>query len=69
MIQLNADERRRAVQLALGRIFRIMSRPAEPGDAEQYEAARQVVIECAPALPADWIPNYARDRNSGAQGD
>lgn len=68
-IELSLDERQRAMQLALGRIFRLMSRPEQPGDVEQYEAARRVVTEVAPALVPDYVPNYARDRNRGAQGD
>ena len=58
-----------AVELALGRIFRLMSRPFQPGDIEQYEAARRVVLECAGITPADYTHDYGRDRLKGAQGD
>jgi hypothetical protein len=58
------------VQLALGRIFLLLSRPEQPGDAEQYEAARAVVLSHAPpSIAIDHLPNWIRDRNRGAQGD
>jgi hypothetical protein len=56
------------VQLALGRIFRLMSRPAQDGDVEQYEAARRVVLDHTDNVVADYSPNYARDHNRGAAG-
>jgi hypothetical protein len=60
----------REVQLALGRIFLLGSRPTQPGDVEQYEAARAVVLAHFPAdMPIDHAPNWVRDRNKGAQGD
>jgi hypothetical protein len=34
------------VQMALGRIFALMSRPFQEGDVEQYEKARGVVLDC-----------------------
>ena len=58
-----------AVRLALGRIFSLMVRPAQPGDVEQYETCRRVVLDNTEDLPADYIPNWARDRNRGAAGD
>ena len=58
-----------AVQHALGRIFRLMSRPEQPGDAEQYEQARAVILAHAPAdISLDYLPNWVRDRNKGAAG-
>lgn len=58
-----------AVQLALGRIFRLMSRPEQPGDAEQYEAARAVILAHVPAgVVPDYAPNWIRDRFKGAAG-
>lgn len=57
------------VKLALGRIFRLLSRPEQPGDAAQYEAARVVILTQAPAATAvDHMPNWIRDRNKGAMG-
>jgi hypothetical protein len=62
------------VQLALGRIFRLMSRPEQTADAAQYEACRALIIDAYEAahggMPQpDWEPDYARDRWAGAQGD
>lgn len=41
--QLTGDNAR-IVELALGRIFRMGSRPAQPGDAAEYERCRAVVM-------------------------
>ena len=58
------------VQLALGCIFRLLSRREQPGDAARYEAARAVVLSSAPAeMATDHMPNWIRDRNKGAAGD
>ena len=58
------------VRLALGRIFRLMSRPAQPGDAEQYEACRALILDASEGIDVtDRAPNYVRDRLRGAQGD
>jgi hypothetical protein len=56
------------VQMALGRIFKLMSRPTQPGDVEQYEKARAVVLAYSDEPKLDWVPNYCRDRLRGAQG-
>lgn len=37
-------EERVAVTLAIGRLFRILSRPYQLGDEEQYERCRAVVM-------------------------
>lgn len=57
-----------AVQLAIGRIFRLASRLAQPGDVAEYERCRAVILD-ASEMPEDRAPNYARDRLKGAQGD
>ena len=57
------------MQLALGRIFRLLSRPYQPGDVSQYEAARAAVLAHSPTPAPDYTPNYARDWNRGALGD
>jgi hypothetical protein len=61
------------VQLALGRIFLLASRPAQPGDVEQYERARKVVLDAADEFQITPGPDYehcwVRDRFKGAQGD
>ena len=56
-----------AVRLAIGRIFSLASRPEQPGDVEQYERCRAVILDCSEA-PQDHAPNYQRDRLKGAQG-
>lgn len=64
------DREKRAAELALGRIFRMLSRPYRPGDVEEYERCRGIVLDMAgPAAVEAWVPNYARDRGKGAQGD
>ena len=57
-----------AVEMALGRIFRIMSRPTQPGDVAEYERCRAIILDLAgdPVIP--YSPNYARDRMLGAAG-
>lgn len=66
------------VNLSLGRIFRMGSRPTQPGDVADYERCRKIILdELDPAIPAfefarvpqDVEPNYARDRLRGAAGD
>ena len=66
---LTDDERRRAVGLAIGRLFSLTLRPSKPGDVEQYEVWRRVILECAPEVHPDYTPSYVRDRNKGAAGD
>ena len=58
------------VSLALGRIFRLLSRPEQPGDIAAYERCRVVVLTAIdPPLFVDRAVNYARDREKGAAGD
>jgi hypothetical protein len=58
------------VKLALGRIFRLMSRAFEPGDVAQYEACRALILDASEGIDVtDRAPNYVRDRMKGAQGD
>jgi len=62
----------KAAELALGRIFWMGSRPTQSGDVEEYERCRQIVLDvlCPDGqMPADYEPNWARDRLRGAQGD
>lgn len=56
------------VKMALGRMFQMMMRPAQPGDVEMYNAIRSIVMNHAEHRP-EWVPNYARDRLLGAAGD
>lgn len=67
------EELETLVKLALGRIFRLGSRPTQPGDVEQYEFCRSLIMDATELLrenpPKDTRPNWVRDRNKGAQGD
>jgi hypothetical protein len=49
------------VQMALGRIFRLMSRPARDGDIQQYAMARKVILDAAEARGMDISAGYAHD--------
>lgn len=57
------------INLAIGRIFRMMSRPGQPGDVADYERCRALILSQLPDAATDYRPNYARDRLIGAQGD
>jgi hypothetical protein len=63
-------EKTKLAQLALGRIFRLASRPAQPGDIEEYHRCRAIILDALePSDTPDYILNWARDRLKGAQGD
>lgn len=65
----NPDGPSTLAELALGRIFLLGSRPFQPGDIEEYERCRAIVLDAVGRdMPADYKPNYARDRLRGAQG-
>lgn len=64
-----SENRRKEVDLALGRIFRMGSRPNRPGDVAEYERCRMIILNATDPVTADWTPNYTRDRNKGAAGD
>jgi hypothetical protein len=68
---MTETERSRAVGLALGRILRLGARPEQPGDIEEYERCRRVILGAigTEAAYVDRRTNYARDRLRGAQGD
>ena len=59
---------RQVIRLAIGRMFRIASRPFQLGDAAEYERCRGIILDLS-ETPKDTTPNYARDRLCGAQGD
>lgn len=64
------DVERAAVSLAIGRILRLASRPAQPGDIAQYEEARSLILKLVPEQSGLYTgPNWARDRLKGASGD
>lgn len=62
-------ETKKLVDLAIGRILRMGSRPTQPGDAEEYERCRAIIMEHAPPATADYEVSWARDRLKGAAGD
>lgn len=58
------------VDRAIGRIFGMMQRPEQAGDAAEYWRCRSVILDLIGGeLPEDGQPCYVRDRNKGAQGD
>ena len=57
------------VDLAIGRILRLGSRPTQPGDIEQYERARAVILAELGNRVEAYRHNWARDRLLGAAGD
>lgn len=59
-------EVRAAALLAVGRILRLASRPSRPGDVEEYERCRAVIMDASDPPAPDYRPNYARDRGRGS---
>ena len=57
------------VELAIGRIFRLMSRPERPDDCADYERCRAIITDMCEPVQSDYAPSYARDRLKGAAGD
>jgi len=41
---MTEQQRRRAIECALGRIFRLGARPTQPGDIEEYERCRAIIL-------------------------
>lgn len=69
---MRPNDDQRVLTLAIGRLLRLMSRPEQPGDIEQYRMARSAALDAADRLAldtADRRPNYIAQRYSGAQGD
>jgi hypothetical protein len=64
-----ATDTQAAASLAIGRIFGMMQRPNQPGDVEEYERCRSIILNAIGDRTPDWAPNYARDRRLGAAGD
>ncbi len=59
----------RLVELALGRIFRLGSRPTQPGDLEEYERCRRIIVDELTPVAPDYRPTWARDRLKGTGND
>lgn len=47
------------VELALGRIFRLMSRPSQPCDVAEYERCRAIILNEFGDAPTAYKPNFA----------
>jgi len=61
------SEQARAVNLAIGRVFSMASRPEQPGDGAEYWRCRNIVLDIL-GDPEDRSICFARDRGKGAQG-
>lgn len=60
--ELNCDQLK---HMAIGRLFRLASRPFQDGDIEEYERCRAIIMhEVDPCAP--WQANYAADRLKGS---
>lgn len=61
----NNTEAIKAIEMAIGRIFLLGSRPSEEGDIKQYEDARHIAFEAADYLGIDTknehINSYQKD--------
>lgn len=58
---------RAAVNLAIGRIFLLGSRPEKDGDVAQYLRCRAIILDLVEPGP-DTSICFARDYGKGAQG-
>lgn len=61
---MRVDDEKVLVELAIGRVLRIMSRPFQEGDVEDYERCRAIIFDHSPEYVDD-----SRDRLKGASGD
>lgn len=44
-------EKQKLMEAALGRIFRMGSRPTQPGDIEEYERCRKIIMDLTGTVP------------------
>lgn len=65
------EDKKKLVELAIGRILRIMSRPHHLGDEAEYDRCRGIILDAAgiEGNPVDDRPSWTRDRLKGAAGD
>lgn len=56
--QLDHSSADQLMQLAIGRLFRLLSRPFEAGDYDQYEMCRSAVLDAAEVLGVGQKPDY-----------
>jgi hypothetical protein len=61
----------KTVDMAMGRIFGMMTRPTQDGDLQEYQRCRNLILDLTEGTidTSDRSPCYIRDRNKGAQGD
>ena len=63
-------DKQAAAQLAFGRMLRLASRPTQPGDVEEYERCRAIILDAfGDCDAATYRPSWVRDRLKGAAGD
>lgn len=64
-----AQQATSAIELAFGRILRMGVRATQPGDTEEYERCKWIIMDAGEYLGVsntpDWQPCYARDRIKG----
>lgn len=59
---MTEEERNAVRRAALGRIFKLGSRPAQEGDVEQYEAARAAFLSTFDEIPTFYTRPAAAPR-------
>jgi hypothetical protein len=64
--RVTPEEAQRIMPLVIGRLFKIASRPSQPGDIDEYEKLRHVAMVCGEALettpPYQLLPPGLVDR-------
>lgn len=64
--RVTPEEAPRIMPLVIGRLFKLASRPEQPGDGEEYEKIRRVAMACGEALetapPYQLLPPGLVDR-------
>lgn len=63
----DAAERDRLTKLALGRLLALVSRPSRPGDVEQYEMCRAVIMGANEGRVPDYTPPQTHAAYEGAR--
>lgn len=63
---IDAMELEAAKKLAFGRIMRMASRPTQPGDVEEYERCRRIIMtDATDSAFVDTRPSLARHYGKG----
>jgi hypothetical protein len=53
------QDARQVAQLALGRLFRIGSRPFQEGDVEEYARIRSIVLDCSEVIRSPALTDHS----------